>query len=590
MKRLTDVHLQFASWFPDKALEPYFYLLSKKLADGHICIAREDVQQADLPEGVKIDIPFTLLSSHELVAQDQPTQPMVLCQDKLYLQRYYQFETTILNRIISFKQNGNHAQEVSQKLLEVKELTRSLFPATIGQPDWQFAAAISAVLNDFTIITGGPGTGKTTTVAKALAVLYSINKQKIKVALAAPTGKAASRMAEALKNNSKKLTNDIAEKMGELLPSTLHRLLGTRKNNPYFRHDADHPLPYDVVIVDESSMIDVALFAKLLDAIGPGTKLILLGDKNQLAAVEAGSLFGDLCQAQQQVNLFGEERARLLNELCSVGATEFPAVTDTTASAHPLFQQVIELQHSYRFSSDGGIGKFSRAVINNDESAIRSFFGGNDETVTITDEENVLEQFAAGYEAYIRETDIKTALQKFNQLRVLCAIREGSSGLYQVNKRIESYLHAKRLIQANTQFYEHMPVMITQNNYELELYNGDIGILRMDEEQQLKAWFEQPDGTLKGISPAYIPASEKVYAMTIHKSQGSEFDQVLVVLPGLENNQILTRELLYTAVTRAKQQLVILAAEDIILRTADLAVKRSSGLVDRLSAPAIKTN
>ncbi len=583
MKRLTDTHQQFAAFFPDQALHPYFYLLSKKLADGHICIPVSELENETLPESYPGLLSKPALLKRDMVAEEKAAEPIVYCKGNIYLQRYFVYETRILQRIKSFAEQQEQSA-VAQKLLNNKKSIIAFFANSSAGINWQLAAALTAVTGNFTIITGGPGTGKTTTVAKALAVLFTIFPENLRVALAAPTGKAASRMAEALKNAGKNLPAPISEKLDELEPATIHRLLHSKKNSPYFVHDSKNPIPYDVVIADESSMIDVALFSKLLAAIPDNARIILLGDKNQLAAVEAGSLFGDLCDAVPETNLFSKDQAELLNNFIEPADAKFEYLEDQAMVDHPLFSRVIELKHSHRFNIDGGIGKFSAAIIANEQEIIQTFFSNNDPAITITSpsDDASFFHFAEKYFAYINEPDIQSAIRKLNQYRVLCAVREGSNGLYQVNKRIENYLHAKKMIRTGPDFYENMPLMVTANNYELELYNGDIGIVRKDEKGLLKLWFEQADGTLRSVSPAYVNNAEKVYAMTIHKSQGSEFDEILILLPALENNKILTRELLYTGVTRARNKVTLMAEQEIILQTATSKVKRSSGLKERL--------
>ena len=286
----------------------------------------------------------------------------------------------------------------------------------------------------------------------------------MKVALAAPTGKAAARMLESLKTAASDMDVLVKLKIEALEPSTIHRLLATIKNSPYFRHNRENTLNYDVVIADESSMIDVALFAKLLDATGAGTKLILLGDKDQLASVEAGSLFGDLCRAQDKLNLFSKARAGLINSFITDPSRHISSHFIYDSSAHPLFEHVIELKRSHRFSDDKGIGKFSKAIIQNNEPAIKDFFSNTDEQVLIdtTYTEKIFEDFISGYRAFVKEKDTAIALKKINKLRVLCAVREGEHGLYAINRKIEKYLQQQKLIRFTGEFYENRPIMVNK--------------------------------------------------------------------------------------------------------------------------------
>ena len=303
-----------------------------------------------------------------------------------------------------------------------------------------------------------------------------------------------------------------------------------------------------------------------------------------MASVEAGSLFGDFCKTQTDGQLLSSERAAFINGFISdprrqISVSDLPEVTP-----HILADHIIELKRSHRFTSDKGIGKFSRAVIKNDVKSLQTYIDENtDPQVTIDTKYSgkVFEQFTEGYTDYIQEPDIKAGLQKLNRLRVLCAVREGEHGLYTLNTAIENYLRKKKLINKHSEYYENRPVIVTRNYYSLGLFNGDVGLIRADENGVLKAWFEGSDGELKSVLPGYIADSETVFAMTIHKSQGSEYDRVLVVLPDNTNISILTRELLYTAVTRAKSAVILQASEAVILRTAQGVVERASGIMDR---------
>lgn len=578
MIQTNNVHLKFADYFNNKEMMPYLYMLSKKLADGSVCFNLDDIDWQKLKEEETALSDFKIISTedlkkNELVSDGQTKKPLVLDNNRLYLQRYYNYETRVLQKIEALIDDENW-KETGQSLEKIKDEVLKLFSEnTSGQTDWQAVAAISAVLNKFCIITGGPGTGKTTTLAKVLSLLYKINPD-MKVALAAPTGKAAQRMSESLKESAKNFP-EVASKFEMLEPSTLHRLLGYIKNSIYFKHNTENPLNYDLVIVDESSMIDLALFSKLLDAIGQKSRLILVGDKNQLASVEAGSLFGDLCMSQQKLNVFSPERIEFINSFLSNQNSKI-SLEETDSNKHPLFEHIIELKHSYRFEGKGGIGKFSKAIIENQSEEISSFFDNKDDQILIdTDYSNeIFEKFAENFFTYIDEPDIEKALQKLNNQRVLCAVREGETGVYEMNRKIEKFLYKKSKISPGGQFYENQPVMITSNNYELGLFNGDTGIVRNQ-----KVWFQSSDSkTIKSFPTAFIENAETVYAMTIHKSQGSEFEKVLCVLPENEQNKLMTAELLYTAVTRAKKKVIIQSSHEHILNCASKHVERSSGI------------
>jgi exodeoxyribonuclease V alpha subunit len=589
---LNDVHQQFAEYFDIPALKPYAYLLSKKGSEGHICLHLDKIkeEQENLPESYqKIETSNSILETVPMVGLNgNDKQPFVIYQNRLYLQRYFRYETDFLQRIKQFLVTEQALLPERMALLQRQQPLISKLFATANSSngtdpvDWQLAAAITGVLNNFTIITGGPGTGKTTTVAKILAILFATDPE-LKVALAAPTGKAAARMAESLRNTTIEVDAAITEKFRQLQPATIHRLLKPINGSPYFRHNKDNPLNYDVVIVDECSMIDVALFAKLVMSIHPNTRLILLGDKDQLASVEAGSLFGDLCQAQEQLNLFTPARRQFINSFMADENRHIPG-TQERNDAHPLFQHLVELRHSHRFTGNTGIGKFSKAIIANNVPVIQSFFPPSaDEQVVIDPVAGVklFEDFITGYETFIAEKDITTALKLLNAQRVLTAVREGPQGLYSINKQIEKYLHDKRLINAHTEFYQNRPVILTRNYYEHGLFNGDTGIIRADENGVLMAWFEDSTGALKAVLPGYLTQAETAFAMTIHKSQGSEFGEVLVLLPDATDVPILTRELLYTAVSRARQKVYVQGTPEVILMAAERFVERASGIASR---------
>lgn len=581
IKSTRDIHRYFATYFNAGELEPYIYILSKKMSEGHICINIENTKHADFGEYY----PGTVtqpkhLHLHHLVSDGTQNKPFVINNGNLYMQRYYKYESNIISSIQSIISYENEVLEKRmQDLTANKYIIKQLFPELLAsRTDWQMLATLSAIINQFSIITGGPGTGKTTTVSRILTMLLTLTPD-MHIALAAPTGKAANRMAESLKrvqyNNPV-----IREKINNLVPSTIHRLLGSQKNSIYFKHDTGRPLPYDLVIIDESSMIDIALFSKLLSAIQPSTKVILLGDKDQLASVEAGSIFGDLCNAEAYINIFSTQRARWFGQF-----TQMPLpVSEHINNTIILFEHVIALQYSHRFSTEKGIGQLSNAIISSNKDAIQSFFNNEDDEVFIdeTYSEDIFNRFLDGYLDYIQETDINTAFNKLNRLKVLCALREGNEGIVSTNARIEKYLQSRKWIHRNTEFYENRPVIITKNNYELGLFNGDTGIVKRDEHGNLKVWFESSEGSLISFQPSSIEAAETVYAMTIHKSQGSELDNIMIVLPKNEDTALLTRELLYTAVTRARNRVIIQGSHNVILESAEKKVERGSGLAGRM--------
>jgi exodeoxyribonuclease V alpha subunit len=575
---LYDVHQQFAEYFRGDHLAPYAYLVSRKLSEGHICLDLSTVEQEkeSLPAAYRTSARANPdLSGEQLVGAPGDWKPFIRDGERLYLQRYFIYETMILEGIRRLEEAEIPLRAGRlEAILSHRELIRGLFGDEESSPDvnWQMAAIVLGALNNLTLVTGGPGTGKTTTLSRLLEVLYTLSPE-MTVALAAPTGKAAMRMAESLQGALKGRGDAFAGKIASLKPMTLHRLLRVVPGTPRFRHDAANPLPEEVIVVDEASMVDAALLAKLLDAVGSHSRLILLGDRHQLASVEAGSILGDLCGDPRRVNVTDARTARALAPLIPVPAA---AVT------HPLAGHIVELKKSYRFGASSAIGRLSRYILAGDAAAVLS-----EETKEMVDTKYApenLERFMEGYEAYTREPDIARAYRLFNQQRVLCAVWEGAQGVYHLNGVVEDYLKRQGLVRPQQgAFYEHRPVMITRNYYEAGLFNGDTGILRKDAEGNLKAWFPDPEipGQMRGVSPQYLSDAETVYAMTIHKSQGSEFDRVLVVLPARDKSTFLSRELLYTAVTRAKKEVLLQGTAEIIREATARSVRRVSGINER---------
>ncbi len=594
MNITEDVHKQFAEYFDEKAIWPYAYLLSQRLTEGNICISMED-----MPENIK-STPYKeppvptreLLKMSQLVTNNgSNSTPFVLHNDRLYFQRYFKYETSIIEKLKSLiAAEKSVLTERMQQLESKAALIKTLITdysldglMSKEKVDWQLVAVLQSLLNNFSIITGGPGTGKTTTLAKLLIVLYELDPNA-SVALAAPTGKASMRMADSLKASTIKFTDATKAKIENLKPSTIHSLLGYKKESVNFKHNANKPLPYNWVVVDEASMIDVPMFSKLLEALGDNCRIILLGDKDQLASVEAGSLLGDLCQTLPSLNMFENDKANWINEFITdperkINA-EFIGDQKQLMSGH-----IIELKFSHRFNSQGTIGKVSKAVIEGKFEETKMLIENAVDKSVILDNEyspELLETFVEGYSKYIKEPDIKEALKKVNELRVLVAVRQGPRGLHATNKAIELHLRKKGLIKPDVEMYENRPIMVTRNMHDLGLLNGDTGIMRKDTNNTLRVWFEDGQGGIKSILPAYLNYTETAFAMTIHKSQGSEFENVMVVLPEGTSNALLTRELLYTGITRARKTITIQGEIETIKHAIELCVNRISGITGRI--------
>ena len=372
-----DTDRVFADYFKPfgKHIQAAAYYVSKKLKEGHICFSIDAYNHA-IKEDLIEQNPFLqegeLLDSNKLIQKCvsnsiDEIQPFIIDGNRFYLQRYFFYETALLERIKSFiSEESTDFENRKSVLINQKVFIQELFKSDAKETNWQLVAALTCILYNFSIVTGGPGTGKTTTVAKLLAVLYKLTPD-LKVALCAPTGKAAARMNESLQKSKDSLAgldDDIKSKYDTISAGTIHRLLGYIKGSPYFKHNDQNQLNYDVVIVDESSMVDVTLMSKLLDAIPATSKVIFLGDKEQLASVEAGSIFGDLCLSQEEtINQFSQKKGALLNDI-------IPSLNQISVSnvlsipnKNLLNEHIVELQHSYRFKDTEGIGKFSKQVI-----------------------------------------------------------------------------------------------------------------------------------------------------------------------------------------------------------------------------------
>lgn len=615
-------HSTFAQYFKDASLAPYLFALSKRMQEGHVCLDLKQLPDFSDKEfweeynGEKVKN-TTFPTNMELVGSSSEAKtPFVLAHDKLYINRNYFYETQIIEKLSELVKEEKTAYKSRKEALDrqadfIKHL-RSYDDNLASfshdeKPDWQLVAAIQGVLNNVSIVTGGPGTGKTTTVAKILALLNKMEPH-LKVALTAPTGKAAVRMKESLQNTVKDPRNkalELEQMVGALDPKTIHRLLGAIHQSPFFKHNADNPLEYDVVIVDEASMIGVGLFAKLLDALKTDSRIIILGDSEQLASVDSGSLFGDLCSGlKANENQFESNHLDFVNAFL---AEDRQLNAEYTLSQNSTFldEHLVRLKKTYRYDQNSKMGQFTKAVIQGEENQLDKILVIDEDSLILDEEydETTFNNFIKGYRAFIEEPDIKKALKELNNCRVLCAVRQGDQGIYKINSRIESQLksHYNRKKDSNGNsyfqptdgFYHNQPIMVTQNTPEINLFNGDVGIVRKDENGRLKAYFVNPkketDGKeLISISPAAIPEWETVFAMTIHKSQGSEFNEVLVMLPKKKENRILTRELLYTGVTRAKKKAIIQSSLDLIKSTTQKAVNRVSGVQDRIQLSSTK--
>jgi len=652
---------------------------SAQLAQGHLCLDLAQVlqqpalllspaqrhgktlallQQWLLPQ--KLTEVLTQLQQAEPVvsaaAQQLQNSPYVLEGSRLYLRRYWQYEQQIKQYL---QQSFDRTTELRQSLLaaQVQPLLSGLFPGTVSTnpataaftqkgPDWQMLGCAMAAGSSFSVITGGPGTGKTTTVVKLLLLLQQLQQQQgkayLQIRLAAPTGKAAARLSVAITGALTKLTPQLGL-TAELLKAvpahaeTLHRLLGVQPQQQGFKYHAGFPLPLDVLVVDEASMVDVAIFTAMLSALPPKARLILLGDKDQLASVEAGAILAELCRDASK----GGYSAQTAAWLAAMSGQQLPeAVQSSTPGA--LEQQILMLRTSHRFGADSGIGQLAAAVNSGDAATALQLLQQGDSDISWLVQSPASQSFQllvltgqlnaeagpqgaeGGFSRYLKlvqqgpVADLAVAaesntvmtdqhplatradhspasyeqwgaavLEAFGSFALLCALRQGEYGVEQLNQRISALLYQARLIPRTDGWYPGRPVMITQNDYATGLMNGDVGIClpRLENvagqlQQRLRVVFPpaRHGEPLRWLMPSRLPALETVYAMTVHKSQGSEFSHAVLVLPDSQS-AILNRELVYTGITRAVSRFsLVCPAETVLLQAIQSRTERSGGL------------
>lgn len=574
-------------------------LASYQLDKGEVCLDLAGLAKLPLPAGGYLSLAqwqAALLQS-TLVSSGPGNTPMVLDGDKLYLRRYWDYQQILSNGI----QQRLPPMLAALPAATVAQLD-TLFPGDgSGQPDWQKIACVLALRARFSIITGGPGTGKTTTLTKLLALLIPLMQlasphKKPVILLAAPTGKAAARVSESIAKALARL--DVDGGVQELVPkkaSTLHRLLGSSQQSRRYRHHRDNPIVADIVIVDEASMIDLEMMASLLAAMPETCQLILLGDKDQLASVEAGSVLGDLCLGAEQANYDASTRSWL----STYAGVE---LADTGMQGTLINQQTIMLRNSHRFDEGSGIGQLAKAVnagdapralailadvgsypdlvpsVQTDYLSLRQQPGADAANrllqkmvvVNAGDDEQGQAQRRQGYGYYLAVVQeqrptvaeaydawAKQVLTAFDSFQILCALRRGAWGVEGLNQRVEAWLFPK---QKPPVWYEGRPVMISQNDYTLGLMNGDVGIALYDSKGKLRVAFAndepQAEQKIRWVSPMRLPDVETAYAITVHKSQGSEYSHVALVLPEIQS-PVVARELIYTGITRAKENFTL---------------------------------
>ena len=582
-----------------------FICLSQSLRAGHSCLPLSTIAnqimgyQSDeqgivthhgfnFPALEVIDNHFN--GDHSINIASPDNALIVYHQHALYLRRYFEFECE-LSHYISDKLA---AVKLSPKAYD--NINRSiglLFPTKPSDQadqavDWQKIAVANAINKNFSIIAGGPGTGKTYTVIKLLAaILMLTDDQRLRIALVAPTGKAAQRLSDSIVKAVTGFRGIIDDPILNLIPTTtytIHRLLGVIANSPNFRHHKDNQLSLDVLLIDEVSMVDLALMTRLFRALPKHCKVIMLGDADQLPSVAAGSVLTDI--APRPHPGYSPKNIRYLTEATSddfIAKAEFKKLFKSSAQPNNFADHLVFLTKSRRFDGKGGIGLLANTVIAGNKKGSWQLLTEKNHSGQLTLLSSDIDQWLS---ALVKEyfqplfscreiIDAFTLLAKF---RLLCATRLGEFGVESLNEKVKNLLHAKGLITDINALYQTQPIMISENDYRLGLFNGDIGMLWLNDEGHLMAVFESSTDELKWIMPSRLPKFTTVYAMTIHKTQGSEFDHVAMVLPQKSDSRLLSRELLYTGITRAKSHLSIASSRNVWQQGVEGQVKRNSGL------------
>ena len=563
-------------------LERAAYHTSLAVSSGDTCLPLAALAPAGADD--REALRASLLASGMVARSDAPgNAPLVLDDgDRLYLHRYFDYERTLAERLAKMRAVRPVDTESLHPLFD------KLFSGTdANEPDWQKIAVALALRQQLLIVSGGPGTGKTTTVASLLACILHTDRDN-RIMLAAPTGKAAARMLEAISQRS----GDFPPDLQPMIPKqaqTIHRLLGMTADGTSVRYHAENPLPLDTLVIDEASMLDLAMAARLFDAVPAGARVILLGDKDQLAAVEAGSVFAELSAHR----VFSRD---CLDDLAALaGSSALPESPSAASQTAPLADSVVWLTRNYRFNADSGIGLLASDIRERrTQQALQRLCTGQYPSVGWRNMDDpglaasctgfLLERYSPYFDC-VRTAphDIAKVFATFNRFRILCAVREGSFGVGEINRQIAAAM-AKAVSSASgdgSGWFAGKPVMIRRNDYALRLFNGDVGIALPDATGNLAVWFMKDDGSFRSVAPSRLGVYETSFAMTVHQSQGSEFDEVALLFPA-RFYRVLCRELVYTGITRARNTMTVMASADVLAQSLQTDSARHSGLADRL--------
>jgi exodeoxyribonuclease V alpha subunit len=545
------------------------------------------------------------LRQHEWVGDGSRFTPLVLdAQGRFYMWRNWQHESKLAAAILQRCSRRTLPVPIDRLAADIESLFAN---SPSDSSHWQRVAVAMAPGSRFFVLTGGPGTGKTTTVVRMLLLMLRHAEacglpSQPSIALAAPTGKAAQRLVQAIARGKTELQQLLADggdttlgpELLSLIPHadarTLHRLLGYRPMDNTFGRGAGNPLAEDIVVVDEASMVDLAMMRQLLESLRPDATLILLGDPGQLASVDAGSVLSDIV-ASAPTNRFSSDTIRALSPQL--------VAPDSETSDAPLADHIVTLTHAWR--ADSGLqrgiqalrgsvdGAWLDALLTNrsdGELHVRRCVDGND---LRTQADAWIERHASSLQAVLTPgIDIAEALSTLRRMQVLCALRDGPFGAQGINALIARRLGARFGVDTTHAWYHGRPVIVTRNDYARGLFNGDVGIA-LEGSDGLRVWFEWSDRDgnpgLRSFSPRALPAHESAWAITIHRSQGSEYRDVAVVLPPDAGSRVLNRELVYTAISRARSHAELWTADASLVAALMRPVQRQSGLGARLLHP-----